>query len=64
MKREKQKEREERVNGEAQGATDLSVQNMIARRAYELYLERGGVSRNEIDDWLQAEREILSGQAR
>ena len=37
---------------------ESSVQSRIAKRAYELYLERGGVSGNEIDDWLQAEHEI------
>ncbi|OLE80876.1 MAG: hypothetical protein AUF76_14030 [Acidobacteria bacterium 13_1_20CM_2_65_9] len=31
----------------------------IARRAYELFLERGGEDGHEVDDWLQAERELL-----
>lgn len=37
----------------------------IARRAYELYLERGGADGHAEDDWLQAEREIRreKGQA-
>jgi Protein of unknown function (DUF2934) len=30
----------------------------IRRRAYEIYLERGGHSGRELDDWLRAEREI------
>ena len=30
----------------------------IRLRAYELYLERGGFPGNELDDWLQAEREF------
>ena len=30
----------------------------IRLRAYEIYLERGGVPGNELDDWLQAEREL------
>jgi hypothetical protein len=30
----------------------------IRRRAYEIYLERGGLAGNEIDDWLRAEREL------
>jgi hypothetical protein len=30
----------------------------IAARAYQLYLARGGQSGFELDDWLQAEREI------
>ncbi len=28
-------------------------------RAYELYLQRGGMNGHEVEDWLQAEREIL-----
>jgi hypothetical protein len=30
----------------------------IAARAYELYLARGGQLGSDLDDWLQAEREI------
>jgi hypothetical protein len=30
----------------------------IARRAYEIYLERGPASGNDVEDWLQAEREL------
>jgi hypothetical protein len=30
----------------------------IARRAYELYVQRGGEHGHDIDDWLQAEREL------
>jgi len=30
----------------------------IRRRAYEIYLERGGIPGNDLDDWLQAEREL------
>jgi len=30
----------------------------IRLRAYEIYLERGGLTGNEFDDWLQAEREL------
>jgi hypothetical protein len=30
----------------------------IARRAYELYLQRGGGQGYDLDDWLQAEREL------
>jgi hypothetical protein len=32
----------------------------IRRRAYEIYLERDGRSRNELDDWFQAEAELRS----
>jgi hypothetical protein len=30
----------------------------IQLRAYQIYLERGGLPGNEFDDWLQAEREV------
>jgi hypothetical protein len=32
----------------------------IRRRAYEIYLERGRLPGQELEDWLQAEREIES----
>ena len=41
-----------------QPAATESVEEAIRRRAYELYLERGGAHGSEVDDWLQAEREI------
>lgn len=37
---------------------DLS--SLIAKRAYELYSERGYRDGSALDDWLEAEREILS----
>jgi len=44
----------------------LSLAERIHRRAYELYVLRGNQTRSEIDDWLQAEEEILwaEGDAR
>ncbi len=32
----------------------------IRLRAYEIYLERAGLPGNDLDDWLQAERELTS----
>ena len=43
-----------------QRAATESVEEAIRRRAYELYLERGGAHGSAMDDWLQAEREIPS----
>jgi hypothetical protein len=37
-----------------------NLQGVIARRAYELYQLRGGVPGREFEDWLEAEREVLS----
>ena len=31
----------------------------IARRAYELYERRGGAHGHDVDDWIEAERQVL-----
>jgi hypothetical protein len=36
----------------------------IARRAYEIYMNRGGAEGHDIDDWLQAERELQEDPVR
>lgn len=36
----------------------------IARRAYELFKDRGRVDGHDLDDWLQAERELRSPRRR
>jgi hypothetical protein len=36
----------------------------IAKRAYELYLQRGSLPGYEIDDWLQAEAELTASASR
>jgi hypothetical protein len=36
-------------------------QDEIARRAYEIFLQRGSVPGHETDDWLQAEAELSGG---
>jgi Protein of unknown function (DUF2934) len=43
-------------------AETLPLEERIRRRAYELYVERGNQSGSEIDDWLQAEEEILQSE--
>ena len=42
---------------------NLSLEEQIQRRAYELYVQRGNQSGSELDDWLQAEEEIHQAQA-
>ena len=34
----------------------------IRQRAHEIYLARGGAAGRELDDWLQAERELKAGK--
>ena len=46
------------VRGEDSSAHQTPRQEEIRLRAYEVYLERGGLPGNELDDWLRAEREL------
>lgn len=53
----------EEVPVSAPAADEASIQNepspeAVARRAYEIFLERGGAHGNDSDDWLQAELEL------
>jgi hypothetical protein len=34
------------------------IDSDVARRAYELYEQRGGAHGHDVDDWLHAEREL------
>ncbi len=43
--------------GKGPGPAPASLEE-VARRAYELYLARGGEPGREQEDWLQAEREL------
>lgn len=36
-------------------------QSRIAQRAYELYVQRGCQEGHAVEDWLEAEREVLGG---
>jgi hypothetical protein len=40
----------------------MSDQDRIAKRAHELYLQRGSVPGHELDDWLQAESELAAAE--
>ena len=48
-----------RVKAPATPSETLPLEERIQRRAYELYVLRGNESGSELDDWLQAEEEIL-----
>jgi Protein of unknown function (DUF2934) len=43
-------------------AQPKDIKESIRRRAYKLYEQRGKVDGFALDDWLQAEREILGAQ--
>ena len=40
----------------------LSLDELIRTRAYELYEQRGNREGSDLDDWLQAEKEVLEGE--
>jgi hypothetical protein len=40
--------------------TDYEFRRKVALRAYEIYENRGGQHGRDLDDWLQAEAELLS----
>ncbi|TMJ71995.1 MAG: DUF2934 domain-containing protein [Alphaproteobacteria bacterium] len=39
-----------------------AIQDEIARRAYEIFEQRGRLHGHDLDDWLQAERELRGRQ--
>ena len=43
-------------NGEA-----FNTPDEVAKRAYEIYQNRGGTDGADLDDWLEAERELKRG---
>ena len=49
---------EERAAGTGRNS---ALDEEIRRRAYQLYVERGGQHGRDLDDWLQAKREFESG---
>jgi len=66
----KKSEITERLSTSPQAETgEISAENSahdekIRRRAYEIYLELGARPGGELDDWLQAERELQRGVLR
>ena len=42
--------------------TPLELEEAVRRRAYQIYEERGLAKGLEVEDWLQAEAELLEAQ--
>jgi DUF2934 family protein len=40
----------------------IDLQEAVRRRAYEIYQKRGGQDGFELEDWFQAEAEVLNTQ--
>lgn len=49
-----------KTKGKVKKTLVVADEDEIRRRAYELYLERGGTTGDPGQDWLQAEHEILA----
>jgi len=50
-----------RTSKKANGHADnFNGPDAVARRAYEIYLNRGGHHGADLDDWLEAERQLKS----
>ena len=47
-----------KANGHADNLNDADA---VARRAYEIYQNRGGNHGADLDDWLEAERQLKPG---
>ena len=58
--------RSARHAGEGNGARHehFNDSDAVAKRAYELYLERGAQHGADLDDWLEAERQLKPGTSR
>ena len=48
----------------SESADVANVTDSVARRAFELFLERGGVHGHDLDDWLIAERQVRGTSTR
>lgn len=53
-----------RTSGEALQTPAKPAYDDIARRAYELYQQRGEADGQEVDDWLRAEAELRDAPGR
>lgn len=61
MKKESANKKEEPVEAELTGrGDDRPIHERIAERAYELHQKRGSAHGYDLDDWLEAERIVLS----
>jgi Protein of unknown function (DUF2934) len=52
------KKSETKAATETQATGKAPTEAQIRARAHEIYVQRGGQNGSELDDWLQAEREL------
>lgn len=47
------------ISASSSSSSSVDVQEAVRRRAYQIYEQRGMTGGSEIEDWLQAESELL-----
>ena len=64
--RRRRKGSQRRTTGKSNGnGSNGSISNdEVARKAYELYMSRGGGHGADFDDWIEAEKQLKQGHAR
>jgi Protein of unknown function (DUF2934) len=63
--REVEREREIETNPDVENQASVTItQEEIAQRAYALYEARGREDGHDLDDWLEAERQLLEQRSR
>ena len=53
-----------RANESKAVETDSMREHEIRRRAFEIYLDRGSEPGRDLEDWLEAERELTTDQSK
>lgn len=49
---------------EPQNVGSRPTHEEIELRAYQIYVDRGGTDGHDVEDWMQAERELLTKEAK
>jgi hypothetical protein len=62
MKKAKQKVSKPQATPSVQAPVSTPVPEEIRERAHQIYLSRGRVNGRELEDWLQAERELKAAK--
>ena len=57
-------DRQTPISSETDTTFSIDTQEQVRRRAFEIYEQRGREDGHELDDWLQAEAEVLSQQSK
>jgi hypothetical protein len=57
-------DRQTPLSSETDKTFSIDTQEQVRRRAFEIYEQRGRADGHELDDWLQAEAEVVSQQSK